>query len=289
MSTIYITSDDGVITCFEDQLKYQQGGRVTLLSLQKHEQIMIFGNTTLSNRVVQMLAKHNTETIFLDERGKFRAKLLGRNTIRNPELIGDQLKRRNDSNFYRELARKHHNGMMIELNRVFQSNLPPESSEETIFEMLQRRLIELVSGLTTNHVVSIADFFDGILKYRINSVIYSEGFEALISLKDEPGRTLGDEIKLQFIIPLKWQLIFSLFAQKTLTIDDFEQDNAGYFLSRQGLYHAIKAFDDLMEKAVYDPIRKRELPYKQIMIEQVRSFKRLIIGQRDDYTPFFRN
>ncbi|HZK19570.1 MAG TPA: CRISPR-associated endonuclease Cas1, partial [Treponemataceae bacterium] len=170
-----------------------------------------------------------------------------------------------------------------------------------------------------SNVNAVLSFLYTLLMYRITSALESQGLDTMAGVLHviNYGRaSLVFDLMEEFRTPVADSICCSLFNLKVLKQDDFEEKNfspsdenfpldtcdneearnenamlaskseTGILLTQNGLKKVIKQFEDKMNSQLYyEPLAKK-ISYQRIMIEQGKIYKRVILGEEKNYTPF---
>lgn len=190
----------------------------------------------------------------------------------------------------------------------------------TYFSVFGRNIIQnwaVFNGRSKNppkdNVNAVLSFLYTLLAYRIDSLIVSEGLDNAVGILHSMSygrKSLVFDLMEEFRTPLVDTVVCALFNMGILKKNDFrevvnnpvekndlESDSTelddvipGEFikavlLTQEGLKKTVVQFEKkLQEEHVYEPMGKR-LDYKRIMHEQVKMYKRLVMGLEEAYKP----
>ncbi len=165
-----------------------------------------------------------------------------------------------------------------------------------------------------DNVNAVLSFLYTLLAYRIDSLIVSEGLDNAVGILHSMSygrKSLVFDLMEEFRTPLVDTVVCSLFNLGILKKNEFREvvnDSEGkanaesestelvedvipgeftraVLLTQDGLKKVVVQFEKkLQEEHFYEPLGKR-LDYKRIMHEQVKMYKRLVMGLEESYKP----
>ena len=155
-----------------------------------------------------------------------------------------------------------------------------------------------------SNVNAVLSFLYTLLMYRIETAIEASGLDAMAGFlhASEYGKNaLVFDLMEEFRTPIVDTLCCTLFNHNVLSpeffhtvtsVDDTDADNSAddggkaILLTNEGLKKVIPAFEKKMETLVYYPPLETQLSLDMIVIEQVKQFKRVILGDEKAYKGY---
>ncbi|AEF81880.1 CRISPR-associated endonuclease Cas1 [Leadbettera azotonutricia] len=144
------------------------------------------------------------------------------------------------------------------------------------------------------NINSVLSFLYTLLMYRVETAIEITGLDPMAGFLHaaEYGKNaLVFDLMEEFRTPIADTLCCALCNLGALLPGDFEPadisgDTAAIYLNKEGLSKAISAFEKKMEtKLHYQPLNT-ELSLDEIIIEQVKHFKRVLMGEESEYRGY---
>lgn len=164
-----------------------------------------------------------------------------------------------------------------------------------------------------DNVNAVLSFLYTLLAYRIDSLIVSEGLDNAVGILHNMSygrKSLVFDLMEEFRTPLVDTLTCALFNMAVLKQEDFRtvcMDNQvdsiesepespesidvpgeytkAVLLTKEGLRKVVAKFEKkLQDEHLYEPAGKR-INYKRMMHEQVKMYKRLVLGLEETYKP----
>ncbi len=163
-------------------------------------------------------------------------------------------------------------------------------------------------------VNAVLSFLYTLLSYRIDALILAEGLDNAVGILHTLAygrKSLVFDLMEEFRTPLVDTLVCALFNMAVVQVADFREVTAssevreeaadietessddaipGEFekavlLTPDGLRKVVAQFErKLLEEHFYEPLGKR-IEYKQILHEQVKMYKRFVMGMEEAYKP----
>lgn len=163
-------------------------------------------------------------------------------------------------------------------------------------------------------VNAVLSFLYTLLSYRIDALILAEGLDNAVGILHTLAygrKSLVFDLMEEFRTPLVDTLVCALFNMAVVQVADFREVAAssevreevadietessddgipGEFekavlLTQDGLRKVVAQFErKLLEEHFYEPLGKR-IEYKQILHEQVKMYKRFVMGMEEAYKP----
>lgn len=160
-----------------------------------------------------------------------------------------------------------------------------------------------------DNVNAVLSFLYTLLFYRLEGFLMTEGFDVRVGFFHalEYNRpSLALDCMEEFRALLVDNLVISLFNKGVLKPEDFEEKEfgresidfplekggsletkKGVLLTTDGCRKVITHFEEtLREKMVYYEPLGEVVSWKQILLEQVRHLKRVVMGEEESYKPF---
>jgi CRISPR-associated protein Cas1 len=165
-------------------------------------------------------------------------------------------------------------------------------------------------------VNAVLSFLYTLLAYRIDAIIVMEGLDPYVGYLhtlDYGKRALCFDLMEEYRTSICDTLTCALFNLGIVKLTDFqrkvfnqeddeypveedlERDNKtietsekveGVLLTREGLQKAAYQFEEKLKTLILYPPLGKQLSYEQVMIEQVRHFKRVIFGEETEFKTF---
>jgi len=166
-------------------------------------------------------------------------------------------------------------------------------------------------------VNAVLSFLYTLLAYRIDAIIVMEGLDPYVGYLhtlDYGKRALCFDLMEEYRTSICDTLTCALFNLGILKPVDFqrkvfneeddeyplEQDGIeqvdktietsekveGVLLTKEGLQKAAYQFEEKLKTLILYPPLGKQLSYEQVMIEQIRHFKRFVSGDEMEYKPF---
>jgi len=154
------------------------------------------------------------------------------------------------------------------------------------------------------NVNAVLSFLYTLLMYRIETAIEVSGLDSMVGFLHAPeyGKSaLVFDLTEEFRTPIVDTLCCALFNLGILSPDDFctvidgegegvdiidKQTEKPVLLTKDGLKKVITAFEKKMETIVYYSPLVTQLSWQMIIIEQVKHFKRVILGKDKNYKGY---
>lgn len=189
---------------------------------------------------------------------------------------------------------------------VFRQNI---IQDWAVFKAISRRPPE-------DNVNALLGFLYTLLFYRVDSAVETADLDTYVGYlhKLDYGRkSLSLDLMEEYRTPIADTLTCALFNLGVLAEEDFEEiefssdsddyplqgdssdidekENAiviqkkGVLLTKKGIKKVIAQFEKKLDTAIFYPLLDRQIPYRQVFIEQVRHFKRVLNGEEREYHP----
>jgi CRISPR-associated protein Cas1 len=154
------------------------------------------------------------------------------------------------------------------------------------------------------NVNAVLSFLYTLLMYRVEIAIQAVGLDTMLGFMHsiEYGKTaLVFDLMEEFRTPIADTLCCSLFNLGMLSEDDFElvmdedfpetgtdRKNSEFpvWLTQKGLAKTISGFEKKVSSILYYQPLKAEIPLNNIIIEQVKHFKRVLLGEEHEYRGY---
>lgn len=165
-----------------------------------------------------------------------------------------------------------------------------------------------------DNVNAVLSFIYTLIFYRVDAAIQMQGMDSSVGYfhrLDYGKQALAFDLMEEYRTPIADTLTASLFNLGILQEDDFRevifsaendeyplnpnletdkkqtafQKKKGILLSRNGLRKVITHFEKKLETQLFHPPMEKRLSYKQLIFQQVKHFKRLIMGEELFYKP----
>lgn len=173
---------------------------------------------------------------------------------------------------------------------VFRYNLIPDWAE------FPRRTM----NPPETNVNAVLSFLYTLLMYRIETAIELSGLDAMagfLHASDYGKNALVFDLMEEFRTPVVDTLCCTLFNHGVLSPLDFqreaefedpvqENNKKAFLLTKDGLKKVIPAFEKKIETLLYYPALEKQEPLNKIMIEQVKHFKRVLLGEEKSYKGY---
>jgi len=290
MSTIYIITDFGKLNKKGETLQLcHSDGTISIIFPYKTEQLVVIGNIEITGRAFKLLMHYKIETIFLNKNGRFNGKLVfqeGKNVF----LRQKQYKLLEDEDFKLRFTRS-----------VIKAKL---KNQLTFMQRIKReRRINIKLDSTINK-----------MKDNVESAIESEGLDCYVGYLhsiDYGRKSLTFDLMEEYRTPIADTLTAACFNLGILDMDDFNEvvfgknnddlpleliqdenkesilveEKKGVLLTKEGLKKVIAQFEKKLDTGYYYPVLEKSITYKAIIREQVKHFKRMIMGEEQSYKP----
>lgn len=187
---------------------------------------------------------------------------------------------------------------------IFKHNILPEWAE------FKRRSM----NPPEDNVNAVLSFLYTLINYRVEAAIESEGLDSYVGYLhtlDYGRKSLIFDLMEEYRTPIADTLTASLFNLGTLSKEDFREvtfggedeeypleavdretresavveNKKGVLLTKEGLKKVITQFEKKIDTTYYYQPQNRGVSYKQIIREQVKHFKRVILGEEKEYKP----
>jgi len=192
------------------------------------------------------------------------------------------------------------------------------------FSVFQENIIQdwaVFKGRSMNppedNVNAVLSFLYTLIMNRVDAAIEEEGLDPYVGFYHEleyGKRTLAFDLMEEYRTPLADTLCCALFNLSVLQPTDFRevifssdseefplataesaiedgdkpvvyQEKKGVLLTKEGLKKVITQFEKKLETQIfYTPLAKH-LSYKRLIREQVKHFRRVLVGEERDYKP----
>lgn len=166
-----------------------------------------------------------------------------------------------------------------------------------------------------DEVNAVLSFLYTLLLYRVDAAIEMEGLDPYVGNLHTPAygkRSLTFDLMEEYRSSICDTLCCALFNLGVLVKTDFErrefrandddqpieepeiaeetselkEDNMGILLTQEGLKKTSAQFEEKMETLILHPGLSERMSYQKVIIEQVRHYKRVILGEETVYRPF---
>jgi CRISPR-associated protein Cas1 len=154
-----------------------------------------------------------------------------------------------------------------------------------------------------SNVNAVLSFLYTLLMYRVETAIEAVGLDpapGFMHAAEYGKKALVFDLMEEFRTPAADTLCCSLFNLGTLSEDDFEMSDDDIpetgkeaadceipvLLTQDGLTKTIAAFEKKIGSLIYYQPLKAEIPFYDIINEQVRHFKRVIQGEEAEYRGY---
>lgn len=161
-----------------------------------------------------------------------------------------------------------------------------------------------------DNVNAVLSFLYTLILYRVDAALETEGLDPYAGYFHALGygkRTLSFDLMEEYRTPLADTLTIALFNLGVLQESDFREvvfsaesddfplepdeeheafnEKKGILLNRDGLRKVITQFEKKLDTEIYfTPLQKR-ISYKQLIMQQVKHFKRVLNGEEETYRP----
>lgn len=165
-----------------------------------------------------------------------------------------------------------------------------------------------------DNVNAVLSFLYTLIFYRVNASVEIEDLDPYVGYLHALNygkRALVFDLMEEYRTPIADTLTAAMFNLGILEPDDFQKcvfssDNPNYpldtstedqngtpvlenvtavLLTQKGLKKVIQQFEKRMNDQVYYPPLSKVVTYKRVIREQVKHFKRVILGEEADYQP----
>jgi CRISPR-associated protein Cas1 len=242
------------------------------------------------------------------------AKSITRSKIKNELSFVQRIKRKNDAEEECEHA--------ISSLKATLKNIPDCENKDTLrgyegiaaknyFSVFRYNLIpqwaqfprRSMNPPLTN-VNAVLSFLYTLLMYRVETAVESAGLDPMLGFMHsaEYGKkALVFDLMEEFRTPVADTLCCSLFNLGMLSEDDFEPETDAdmpetgtdrensetpVLLTRDGLTKTISAFEKKIKNPLYYQPLGAEIPLTTIILEQVKHFKRVLLGEETEYRGY---
>lgn len=171
-----------------------------------------------------------------------------------------------------------------------------------------------------SNVNAVLSFLYTLLMYRVESAIESQGLDICagnLHALNYGKSALVFDLMEEFRTPIVDSACCNLFNMGTLREDDFERvrfvaddddfpleqgqeppdaagekedegkGESGILLSKSGLKKVVAAFEHKMDTLILYPPTSQRLSYTKIIYEQVIHYKRVILGEENEYKAYY--
>jgi len=145
------------------------------------------------------------------------------------------------------------------------------------------------------NVNAVLSFLYTILAYRIEAAAHLYGLDATLGFlhaNQNNRASLVLDLIEEFRTPIADAVCCSMFNHKILTEHDFREiydsvySEKTIYLTEDGIKKVIAEFEKKLETQIlYLPIKQR-ISFKKIIFEQVKQFKKVILGEEREYHGF---
>ncbi len=166
-----------------------------------------------------------------------------------------------------------------------------------------------------DNVNAVLSFIYTLILYRVESAIEVHGLDSHVGYFHslEYGKqTLCFDLMEEYRTPIADTLTASLFNLGILEEDDFhdvvfsdeddehpltieeevfnsapeeKREKKGVLLTKTGIKKVITQFEKKLDTVVYYPLLEKKIPYRRLIFEQVRHFRRVLTGEATTYQP----
>jgi len=166
-----------------------------------------------------------------------------------------------------------------------------------------------------DEVNAVLSFLYTLLLYRVDAAIEMEGLDPYVGNLHTPAygkRALTFDLMEEYRSSVCDTLCCALFNLSILSRADFEkrifkaddddqpieeqestdemletaEDATGILLTQDGLKKASAQFEEKMDTLIVHPGLSERMSYQKVIIEQVRHYRRVLMGEEPDYRPF---
>jgi CRISPR-associated protein Cas1 len=143
-----------------------------------------------------------------------------------------------------------------------------------------------------SNVNAALSFIYTLLMYRVETAVELASLDAMAGFlhSHEYGKnSLVFDLMEEFRTPVADALTCSLFNLGQLGEDDFvisEEDERAVFLTEDGLKKVITEFENKINSVVFYAPQSDKISLNKIIIEQVQHFRRVILGEEEEYKGF---
>ena len=353
MSIIYVVSDYGRLVKKGDVLHLRKGDDLlkTIFPF-KTEQLVIIGRIEITSAAINLLMRHQIDTVFLHRNGKFNGKFAfasGKNVF----LRQKQFKSVENDAFTLEFSRCVVRGKLRNQLTFMQRTMRTKSVNEVAkkaVESLKRALFSLekaesvdsvrgyeglgarlyfsvfqqaikptwavFGGRSMNppqdNVNAVLSFLYTLIFYRVDAALEGAGLDPYVGYLHKLNygkQALAFDLVEEFRVPLADTLAVALFNLGVLSVGNFddvsftedsdyphpEEDceidhegpgKRGVLLTKEGLRKVITQFEKKLDTPFFYPPVDGRITYKKIFFEQIKHFRRFLVGEESSYNPF---
>lgn len=144
----------------------------------------------------------------------------------------------------------------------------------------------------TDPVNSLLSFGYTLLFNNVLSLLRVEGLNPYLGnlhRSDRPEAQLAFDLMEEFRSPIVDTLVMQLINQKVFALDDFTPPNeaGGVYMQDGARKRFLQGFEQRIMGAVKHPDSSKAVPYRQVIVLQIRRYKQCLQGE-ERYTPFHR-
>lgn len=144
------------------------------------------------------------------------------------------------------------------------------------------------------NVNAVLSFFYSLLENYIKTAIVSCGLDPMLGNLHSLSYgqdTLAFDLMEEFRSPVADALTCTIFNKNVLHKDDFRDvevsGKKGVYLTTAGMKKACTCFEQKIRSSVFYEPRGEKLSFFQIMVEQAKQYKKVIIEEDGVYKPFY--
>lgn len=144
------------------------------------------------------------------------------------------------------------------------------------------------------NVNAVLSFFYSLLKNYVKTAIVSCGLDPMIGNLHSlvyGQDTLAFDLMEEFRTPVADTLTCTIFNKNVLHKDDFREvevsGKRGVYLTTAGIKKVCACFEQKIRSSVLYEMRGEKLSFFQIMVEQAKQYKKVIIKEDGVYKPFY--
>ncbi|MGC8996024.1 MAG: type I-B CRISPR-associated endonuclease Cas1b [Thermoplasmata archaeon] len=314
MRPFYIFSGS-LISKENDSLIIKKKDGEVNLPIEAVDSIFIFGNTTITSPVLNILAKKGIPVILFSFNGNYLTSIFPENYLESGFVLVKQVECYLNLERRMQLARKFVEGAALNMNKVLKRfgaetiDIPTDkiNSSKNVNELMgiegkindsyfssidtilpeDFQIGKRERRPPTNMGNSIISFGNTLVYSIITSEIFGTHLHPAISFLHEPGSrrsSLALDISEIFKPLFSHTIAISLIKRKILKETDF-LDNDGVFLNDSGKKKFVSEFDSKIMETYYVNSLKRKVTYKRIIRLELYKIEKFIV-ENSPYKPF---
>jgi CRISPR-associated protein Cas1 len=315
MGETYYILQSGILSKVDNSVVFQNENDKSFLPIENIDEILIFGNVTLTTPVLQLLSKRNIPVFLYSYYGRYISSIIPEDYLQSGYVITHQASYYNDPDLRLKLARSFVYGasknmaklckrlklgnLRVPINEIEKASSIPElmGVEGNIhikyLELLDLKLpqdFKIISRSRMpprNYTNSMMSYLYSVLYGVVASEIFSTHLSPSISFLHEPSErrnSLSLDIAEIFRPVFCDRVLLKLINLKIMKKTDFI-DNNGIYLNDAGKRKVLAAFEDKLRETVYASSLRRKVSNKFLIRLEIYKLEKQIMENKQ-YKPY---